>query len=283
MAVSLEISKTTGHSRSISLPSTSHPLATAVEERLQRLKSSDATSSSLASSAPPTLGGLKDLYDCIDNWLQMPLTQEALSHEHRRSSMEELLDGSLKLLDVCGNVKDVFSQMKECIQELESSSRRRRGRDPEQAKEVKTYIRSRKRLQKMVIKLLDHVIKMKKKNYFRKHSKPEATLSILREAEEISFSVFESLLHLLSVPRERSKPSPKRVSCDEKAKYDKIQGLDDELTILKSANDANPQVYNVSKRLEALESSIREIEEDMEGIFRRLVKTRAALLNIMNC
>jgi len=167
--------------------------------------------------------------------------------------MEELLDGSPKLLDVCGNVKDVFSQMKECIQELESSSRRRRGRDPEQAKEVKTYIRSRKRLQKMVIKLLDHVIKKKKKNYFRKHSKPEATLSILREAEEISFSVFESLLHLLSVPRERSKPvgwslvsnmlSPKRVSCDEKAEYDKIQGLDDELTILKSANDANPQVY----------------------------------------
>ncbi|XP_039170358.1 uncharacterized protein LOC104451679 [Eucalyptus grandis] len=145
----------------------------------------------------------------------------------------------------------------------------------------------------MVIKLLDHVIKMKKKNYFRKHSKPEATLSILREAEEISFSVFESLLHLLSVPRERSKPvgwslvsnmlSPKRVSCDEKAEYDKIQGLDDELTILKSANDANPQVYNVSKRLEALESSIWEIEEDVEGIFRRLVKTRAALLNIMNC
>ncbi|KAK3425130.1 hypothetical protein EUGRSUZ_I01685, partial [Eucalyptus grandis] len=251
-ADSLEISKTTGHSRSISLPSTSHSLATAVKEQLQKLRSLDATSSSLASSAPRKLGGLKDLYDCIDDRLQMPLTQKALPHENHRSSMEELLDGSLKLLDVCGNVKDVFSQMKECIQELESSSRRKRRRDPEQASEVETYIKSRKRLQKMVTKLLDHVRKMERKNDLRKHSKPEATLSILREAEEIT-------------------------------EYEIIQGFDVESTILKSAKDANPQVYNVSKRLEALESSIGEIEEGVECVFRRLVKTRAALLNIINC
>ncbi|XP_030446982.1 uncharacterized protein LOC115669938 [Syzygium oleosum] len=293
MADSLEITKTTGHSRSISLPSRSHPLATAVEEQLQRLRSSDATSSSPASSAPQKLGGLNDLYDCIDDWLQMPLTQQALSHEHHRSSMEELLDGSVKLLDVCGNVRDIFSHTKECIQELESSFRRRRGGGSEKASEVETYIKSRKKLQKMVAKLLDHLKKMVKKNHLRKHSKPEATLSVLREAEEISFSVFESLLHVLSGPRERLKPvswsmvsnmlSPKRISCDEKAEYDQIQGLDVELTILKSAKDANPQVDNVSKRMEALELSIREIEEDVECIFRRLVKTRAGLLNIINC
>ncbi|KAL3734359.1 hypothetical protein ACJRO7_023674 [Eucalyptus globulus] len=244
MADSLEISKTTGHSRSISLPSTSHSLATAVEEQLQKLRSLDATSSSLASSAPRKLGGLKDLYDCIDDRLQMPLTQKALPHENHRSSMEVLLDGSLKLLDVCGNVKDVFSQMKECIQELESSSWRKRRRDPEQASEVETYIKSRKTLRKMVTKLLDHVRKMERKNDLRKHSKPEATLSILREAEEISFSVFESPLHVLSGPRERSKP--------------------------------------ISWSL-ALEMSIGEIEEGMECVFRRLVKTRAALLCIINC
>ncbi|KAL3734361.1 hypothetical protein ACJRO7_023676 [Eucalyptus globulus] len=292
MADSLEISKTTGHSRSISLPSASHPLVTAVEQQLQRLRSSNATSSSAASSAPQKLGGLRDLYDCIDDWLQVPLTQQVLSHEPHRSSTEELLDGSVKLLDVCGNVKDVFSQTKECIQELESSFRRRRVGDPEKASEVETYIKSWKKLQKTVAKLLHHLKKMQKKNHLRRHSKHEATLSILREAEEISFSVFESLLHVLLGPRKRSKPiswslisnmmSPKRVSCDEKAGYDKIEGSDVELTDLKSAKDGNPQVYKVSKRMEALESSIREIEEDLECIFRRLVKTRAALLNIIN-
>ncbi|KAK3425128.1 hypothetical protein EUGRSUZ_I01683, partial [Eucalyptus grandis] len=261
MADSLEISKTTGHSRSISLPSTSHPIATAVKEQLQMLRSSNATSSSPALSAPRKLRGLKDLYDCIDDWLQMPLIQQAVSHEHHWSTTEELLDGSLKLLDVCGNMKDVFSQMKECIQELKSSSQTRRGRDPEQASEVERYIKFRKRLRKMVTKPLDHVRKMERKNDLRKHSKPEATLSILRETEEINFSVFESLLHVLSVPRERPKPI---------TEYNQIQGFDVELTILKSAKDANPQVYNVFKRLEALESSIREIEEDMECICRRL-------------
>ncbi|XP_030446324.2 uncharacterized protein LOC115669177 [Syzygium oleosum] len=292
MADSLEISKTTLHSTSFSLPSRSHPLATAVEELLQRLNSSDATSSSPASSAPRKLGGLKDLYDCIDDWLQMALNQQALSHEHHRSSMEELLDRSLKLLDVCGNVKDIFSQTKECIQELESSFRRRRRGNPAQSSEVETYKKSRKRLQKMVAKLLDHLKKMERKNNLRKHTNPEATLSILREAEEISLTVFESLLHVLLGPRERSKPigwslvsnmlSPKHISCDEKAEYDKIEGLDVELTVLKSAKDANPRVCNVSKRLEALESSIQEIEKDLECIYRRLVKTRAALLNIIN-
>ncbi|KAI6688430.1 hypothetical protein NL676_025258 [Syzygium grande] len=293
MADSLEISKTTLHSTSFSLPSRSHPLATAVEELLQRLNSSDATSSSPASSAPQKLGGLKDLYDCIDDWLQMALNQQALSHEHHRSSMEELLDRSLKLLDVCGNVKDIFSQTKECIQELESSFRRRRRGNPAKSSEVETYKKSRKRLQKMVSQLLDHLKKMERKNNLRKHTNPEATLSILREAEEISLTVFESLLHVLLGPRERSKPinwslvsnmlSPKHVSCDEKAEYDKIEGLDVELTILKSAKDANPRVCNVSKRVEALESSIQEIEEDLECIYRRLVKTRVALLNIINC
>ncbi|KAI3431970.1 uncharacterized protein J3R85_007622 [Psidium guajava] len=293
MAVSLEISEPTGHSRSISLPSSSHPLATAVEQQLQRLRSSEATSSPPASSAPQKLGGLRDLYDCIDDWLQMPPTQQALAHEHHRSSMEELLDGSVKLLDVCGNVKDVFSQTKECIQELKSSRQRRREGDPQKASEVETYIKSRKELQKMVTKLLHHLKKMQKKNYLRIHSKPEATLSILREAEEASFSVFKSLLHVHLGSRERSKPvcwslvsnmlSPKRVSCDEKAEYDKIEGLDVDLTVLKSVKDGKLQVHKVFKRLEALESSIQEIEEDLECIFRRLVKTRAALLNIINC
>ncbi|XP_030527295.1 uncharacterized protein LOC115738724 [Rhodamnia argentea] len=291
MADSLEISKTTCHSRSISLPSRNHPLETAIKELLQRLKSSDSTSSSPASSAPQKLGGLKDLYDRIDDWLQMPLNQQALSHEPHRSSMEELLDGSLKLLDVCGNMKDIISQMKECIQELESSFRRRRQGNPAWSSEIETYTKSRKRMQKMVAKLLDRLTKMERKNNLRKHSNPEASLSILREAEEISLTVFESLLHVLLRPRERSKPiswslvsnmlSLKRVSSDEKAEY--IEGLDVELTVMKSAKDASPQVCNVSNRLEALESSVREIEEDLECIYRRLVKTRAALLNMINC
>ncbi|KAL3734355.1 hypothetical protein ACJRO7_023670 [Eucalyptus globulus] len=267
MADSLEISKTTRHSRSISLPFTSHPLARAIEELFQRLKSLDETSSSPGSS-------------------------QALSHEHHKSSVEELLDGSLKLLDVCGNVKDIFSYTKECIQELEPSFRRRQG-NPAWSSEVEVYLKSRKRLQNMVTKLLDHLKKMKRKNNLRRPSNPEATLSILREAEEISLTVFESLLHVLLGPRERLKPfswslvsnmlSPKHISCDVKEEYKKIKGLDGELTILKSAKDAHPGVYNVSKGLEALESSIRKTEEDLECIYRRLVKTRAALLNIINC
>ncbi|KAI6688440.1 hypothetical protein NL676_025268 [Syzygium grande] len=74
----------------------------------------------------------------------------------------------------------------------------------------------------------------------------------------------------------------KRVSCDGGEKTDEGQGLDAALLSLRMSKDINNQVGDLSKRLEALESSIQEIEEDLECIFRRLLKLRVSLLNIVN-
>ncbi|KAK3425019.1 hypothetical protein EUGRSUZ_F01747 [Eucalyptus grandis] len=252
MASSIETSKISGHFRSISLPSRSHPLATTAEEHLSRLRSSEVASSS--SSASQSLEELKSLYDCIDDLLRLPLTQQVLSH--LRSPAEELLDLSLMHLGACGNVE--------------------------------AYINSRKKLNKVISKYLRNL----KKEGSKKASHNEATLSILTEAGEISVSVFGSLLGFLALTSASTKPrgwsrvskllGPKRVSCDGGKETNKVQGLDALVLSLRSSKDINNQVGDLSKRLEELEASNQEIEDELECIFRRLVKLRVSLLNIVN-
>ncbi|KAK3425131.1 hypothetical protein EUGRSUZ_I01686 [Eucalyptus grandis] len=282
MVSSVEISKSTGHSRSISLPSGSHPLTTSVENQLERLRSSEATSS----SGCQDLGGLKNLYESISDLLQLPLTQQGISHDYHSKCIEQLLDGSIRLLDFCGTIRDVFSQMKEGVQELESSLRRNRGGDSGLASEVESYIKSKKRLQKVISKISKNLKIVEKK---KKDSNKEAALRMIGEAEDICLSVFESLLHLLSGPKAKSKINgwslvsklilSKRISCEENVNDNNMEGLYVDLSVLKSVEDMNPQVL---KRLEASESTIQDIEEDLECLFRHLVRTRASLLNILN-
>ncbi|KAK8717193.1 hypothetical protein V6N13_044470 [Hibiscus sabdariffa] len=59
--------------------------------------------------------------------LQLPFTQQMLSQEQQRECVDELLNGSLRLLDVCAMAKDALLQVKECTLELQSVLRRKRG------------------------------------------------------------------------------------------------------------------------------------------------------------
>ncbi|KAJ7005677.1 hypothetical protein NC653_005101 [Populus alba x Populus x berolinensis] len=72
-------------------------------------------------------GLLKSLYESVDDFLQLPLTYQAISNVQHQGSVDEVLDRSLRLLEVCGATKDIFSQMKECLKDLESSILRKRG------------------------------------------------------------------------------------------------------------------------------------------------------------
>ncbi|WRX13742.1 Protein BPS1 [Theobroma cacao] len=117
-----------------SLPSRQHPLTSQIDENLSRLRASEAASTS--ASIGHKLNGLQDLHECVDMLLQLPLTQQALAQEQHLACVEDLLDGSLLLLDACSTAKDALLQSKECIQELHSILRRRRGAEMGLANEV---------------------------------------------------------------------------------------------------------------------------------------------------
>ncbi|PQP91638.1 uncharacterized protein Pyn_25284 [Prunus yedoensis var. nudiflora] len=141
------------HTRSNSFPSRPHPIVQEVDEHLVRLRSSEVTSTS--SSISHKLTGLQELHSCVDRLLQLPLAQQALAQEQNEKSTNELLDGSLRILDGCSSAKDALLQTKECVQDLQSIMRRRRGSESGAlTTEVRKYLTSRKMVKKAIHKAM---------------------------------------------------------------------------------------------------------------------------------
>ncbi|KAL0314453.1 UNVERIFIED_CONTAM: hypothetical protein Sangu_2289700 [Sesamum angustifolium] len=192
------------HSRSNSFPSQSHPVMDVVEEQLCRLKSSEAASTS-ASSICANLASLRDLHEGINNLIQMPSIQKALSNEQDENWITELLEGSIRLVDLCGFSREVCST-KESVQDLESSIRRHKG-ETAKAMDMSAYVASRKKINKMVNKCIKNL------KGFNQNSAAlsdqdydlKAIGMMLKESEALACLILKSVLTLMAGEKERSK------------------------------------------------------------------------------
>ncbi|KAJ9704549.1 hypothetical protein PVL29_002893 [Vitis rotundifolia] len=296
MAISPLNPKAYYHARSISLPSRPHPLVPEFAEHLCRLRASEATSSS---SKSHKLMGLRDLHDCVHNFLLLPLTQQTFAQNCHEQWVDELLDGFLMLLDICGTAKDALLQTREGARELQSSMRRRRGSENGISSEVEKYLTSRKKAKKAIHKALRNLKGMEKECRFSALNKDPETLSMvsmLREVETITLTVLESLLSSIAGVTAQSKQSGwslvsklmqhKHMACEEaEANLSEFEKVDAALCTLlghkkKSVNVVH--VDNVHNEVAKLESSIQDLEEGIEFLSRRLIKTRVSLLNILS-
>ncbi|KAJ6409992.1 hypothetical protein OIU84_009480 [Salix udensis] len=155
MAASPFYLKTSFHARSNSLPSRPHPIVSEFDEHICRVRDSEATStSSSSSSIGHKLSGLQDLYDSVDKFLQLPLTQQSLAREQNQKCVDEILEGSVRILDACNSTKDALLQSKEHIRELQSVIRRRQGGVDG---EIRKYMASRKAARKSIKKALKNM------------------------------------------------------------------------------------------------------------------------------
>ncbi|TYH94355.1 hypothetical protein ES332_A12G036100v1 [Gossypium tomentosum] len=257
------------HARSNSLPTRQHPIVSQIDENLNRLRASQSASTS--SSIGHNLSGIQDLHECVDVLLQFPLTQQALDQEKQREMVEELLDGSLMLLDVCTTAKDALLQTKECTQELQSILRRR-----PMKKEICKALKNLKHIQNKLSTPGENV----------------AVISVLRDVEAVTISVLESVLSFISGPEAESKSSrwplvsklmhQKKVMCEEEQKANET--LSAEAAVRSCTKSENMKhVENVQKELQGSELSIQDLEEDLETLSRRMIKTRVTVLNIISC
>ncbi|KAG5033686.1 hypothetical protein JHK87_008596 [Glycine soja] len=115
MAVTEANTKSSLHTRSNSLPSAPHPLISQHEEHLQKLRDSQATSSISSSSLSHKLNGLLDLQDCTDKLLQLPMKQQAVAQKFSDKCVDDILEGSLRLLDICSTAKECLQISKETL------------------------------------------------------------------------------------------------------------------------------------------------------------------------
>ncbi|XP_010667187.1 uncharacterized protein LOC104884261 [Beta vulgaris subsp. vulgaris] len=280
------IRRTTSHIRSSSWPSTSHPLDSSVEALLHKLTTSKLEPSSTASSICTNLSNIKELYEGINHSIGCPLNQRALSLEQHQASVEEVLEGSLSLLEACSSTNDVLSLLREAIVELQSCLRRKSG---EQEKGLHAYMMSRKKIQKMANKCLK---KLNKINSQQDRSYSVSIVRMLREAEIVSFFTLKSIMTYLSTPTITSRSwslmtkvmNSKHVSCERQRDSNEIEKIDSTVFAFegKKTNKDVKMAQDLLKQLATLELSVQEIEGSLESISRCLLRTRVSLLNIIS-
>ncbi|XP_074293483.1 uncharacterized protein LOC141620537 [Silene latifolia] len=262
------------HTRSISLPSTSHPITAQFDEQLCRLRSSQAASTS-SSSISHRLTSLAELYVVVDEMLQLPSNQQSLSN------IQAILDGSLCLIDACSTSRDVLQQSKEQLQNIQSVLRRRCGGELNITNEAAEYLKARKTVKKVVKKCLKNI----------KSDEGDASEFFMNDVEEITLDIFRSLLSYIGGTKSHSKKSwslitkfihnnsEKEASVAQTSVFDAVDAT---LGSLDYQKKTSVSTQNLRNQMANLVTEIEELDQVLECLFRHLVKTRSTLLNILS-
>ncbi|KAG5239187.1 Eukaryotic translation initiation factor [Salix suchowensis] len=292
MAASPIYLKTSFHARSNSLPSRPHPIVSEFDEHICRVRDSEGTSTSSSSSIGHKLSGLQDLYDSVDKFLQLPLTQQSLAREQNQKYFtknlnfnDRTVNTSATLREIFLHSKDALLQSKEYIRELQSVIRRRQGGVDG---EIRKYMASRKVVKKSIKKALKNMKSAGNKCTF---SNEDPEITMLREVESISLALFESLLSFISEPKPQAKKSGwslvsklinhHGIACEEEeTNVNEFAMADSALQSLISCK--TDTMMGVQKKLSNLELCIEDLEDGIDGLFRRMIKNRASFLNIFS-
>ncbi|KAK7406890.1 hypothetical protein VNO78_08528 [Psophocarpus tetragonolobus] len=284
------------HVRSNSFPTASHPSTITVEEELSKLKTWKATPTSTSKSIGTGLSLLQDLYICLEDLLNMGSTQKLISNHQGEKCIEELLDGSVRILDICGTTRDTMLQIKDNVQTLHSAIRRRKG-DSSMERVIAEYNFFSKKMKKKAKKLIANLKQMQSKfgvspPHLTQDQQLAALIRVLREVIVMNVSIFQSLIAFLAVPASKSKATKwllvaklmhkVEIACEEsKSDSNELQCVEATLSSLLSEGTNVAKMQAAHEKLEALENVIESLENGLESVFRRMVKTRACLLNIM--
>ncbi|CAA0397608.1 unnamed protein product [Arabidopsis thaliana] len=273
--------------RSISLPSSSHPSTTGIEESLNKVKTINTMTGS-SESVLMGLEGLEELYNCTEYFLKMGSTQRVMSSSDGSEFMEEMLDGSLRLMDICSVSRDLMVETQEHVRGVQSCVRRKKvvGGEDQLDVAVAGYVGFRKNMRKEAKRLLGSLKNIdgglsssSSVNNGEQEEHLVVVVDAMRQVVSVSVAVLRSFLEFLS-GRRQSNIKSKLASVLKKKKVHHVEETKNELEnldleIFCSRND-------LQKKLEEVEMSIDGFEKKLEGLFRRLIRTRASLLNIIS-
>ncbi|KAJ8545688.1 hypothetical protein K7X08_018271 [Anisodus acutangulus] len=220
------LSSKPNHIRSISLPGRSHPTTQRVEEELNKLKSLEVSVAPKADTVYNGLLGLEKLYKCIDDLLNLPQT---LSQSLDAKRVDDLLDKSVRLLDVCGTTREHISQLKK-IKKIK--------------RDAKILVLTLKQMdQETVVPV-----------FLDADEDTIAAIRALREANAVCISIFQMLLSFLCVPLLKPKQS----------KWSLLSRLVHKDRIAPEVQEENT---SLETRLETFEACLHSFENALEDTF----------------
>nr|CAB3481959.1 unnamed protein product [Digitaria exilis] len=170
------------HQRSVSLPSSPRTNEASIEDELQNLKAIVCSSSATIETMVDGLSRIGIIYSRINELICL-----ASSQRGQRKAVEEELDHSLILLDLCSSMQESFAELKASVQEMQLALKR--GDDVSVQAKVQSYTRLAKKAQKQC-----------KKISTKASSDIEGcrVIKLLAEAREFAVTMVESTLNLLS-------------------------------------------------------------------------------------
>ncbi|CAI0434971.1 unnamed protein product [Linum tenue] len=230
----------------------------------------------------PNFTALRDLHNSANDLLDSPELIQKVTVGGRKTHESKWLyqasEASLRMLDVCGVSKDVLSLVKEHLLDLQFTLRGRALSRNDIESKFLAYSDCRKKLRKETLKCLKSLKGMMKESNNHQLAVDfcdedlAVVAEVLREVRGSSVSIVESLLSLISIPwlDDRSGKTASFAGKLMRRRKGRVGDFCDE-TALQTAN----------KRLEAVEIAIEDLGSELECMFRRLIQTRASLLNIL--
>jgi len=218
----------------------------------------------------------------------LPTNQRTLSQNVPAKRVEEVLDGSLSLLDICGVLRDILLQLKGCLQDVQSTLRRRCSGEFSITKEAAEYLKIRKMAKKTIKKCLGSIKKSNKSN------DENAAVGMLKDVEDISVDIFRSFLsYIAGVKQSRrsswsifpkfSHPSAEKEKMIPMSNTDAVDATLGLLVCQKRKSGIDLcQIENIRSQIMKFESEIQDLVEPLECLSRHLIKTRANVLNILS-
>ncbi|KAJ4803974.1 hypothetical protein LUZ62_016540 [Rhynchospora pubera] len=236
------------HTRSFSLPIRSHPFLQNAEEELIRLRA--CVGSSLTYEIMlDALKAVGHVYESINELLSMSSNLNGLSHMQHRRWVEQELEDSVKLLDMCSTSRDNLDTIRDHVQDLELANRR--GDLEALKRKLRDY--------SLILKKASRDVKMQQ---YKKNEYPErdslAVVSLLLETREITISVLQSTFFYLS----------RQIVSQKSSKWSLVSRLVEKRTIACNGDAASLRV------------NVEELENEVESLLRRLIQFRVSLLNI---
>ncbi|GJN34527.1 hypothetical protein PR202_gb23195 [Eleusine coracana subsp. coracana] len=262
--------------RSTSLPVRPHALVQELEDELHRLRS-NATSSS-SSSSPATSSSLADrladAYGRVEELVGLPGGRDALSTPRWRGAVEATLESSVSLLDLCERARDAAASAKQHVRAAQRAVRRGDAAAAKAA--VRGYVRCLTKASK------ECTIHSKKVRATTATAAAEtaapAAVRVLAECVAVTVAVLRRVTSSLSASVEETSTATSK-----KSKWCVVSRLlrSDDRSLFDYLDTADDGLVRAQEMLQDLDDSVESVENALEHLFRRIVHSRVALLNVL--